>query len=77
MLKIFLLYALLSALMIVPWFTITCCEQVDLELEQKAKEIGATKGQMLAVMYTMLILLGWAWLPYKVFSFISKRVKGE
>lgn len=77
MLKIFLLYALLSALIIVPWFTITCCEQVDLELEQKAKEIGATKGQMLAVMYTMLILLGWAWLPYKVFSIISKRVKGE
>lgn len=77
MLNLFLIYALLSALIIVPWFTITCCEQVDAELEQKAKEIGATKGQMLAVMYTMLVLLGWAWLPYKVFSFISKRVKGE
>lgn len=77
MLNLFLIYALLSALIIVPWFTITCCEQVDVELEQKAKEIGATKGQMLAVMYTMLVLLGWAWLPYKVFSFIFKRVKGE
>ena len=77
MLKMFLIYALLSALIIVPWFTITCCEQVDVELEQKAKEIGATKGQMLAVMYTMLILLGWAWLPYKVITTISKKIKEE
>ena len=75
MLNLFLIYASLSALIVVPWFTVSNYEYIEAELEQRAKDAGATKGQMLAAMYGLLVLLGWVWLPYKVFSMIRFNLK--
>ena len=77
MLSTFLIYALISALIVAPWFTIVSYKELRGDIARIAKETGATEKQILITLYVLLILLAWVWLPYKIFISISKRVKGE
>lgn len=77
MIKWFLIYALVAALIVCPWFTVACYEKSKEDISRITKEIGATNTQVVIVLYMLLILLGWMWLPYKVVATVIKKIKGD
>lgn len=77
MIKYFVIYALMAALIIAPWFTIVSYKELNGDISRIVKETGATEKQILITLYILLILLAWAWLPYKVIKSIVNKVKGN
>lgn len=75
MIKWFLIYALVAALITCPWFTIVCYEEADKDIERVAKESKVGKRTVLIALYAILILLGWLWLPYKLVAVCSRKIK--